>query len=706
MTSQPGGTGPLLSFFDWTQTGRAASTSRSRRIQKRHNHVKFVTSVANSAVYSLNELSSSFSTTSQLDSFFPLSSAAESRAKATVWSASDDYVRRLEASPTTKRGDKHADFQNRVLSRSELPNLSYLPSATTALPIIADRLSLPDRAGAVEMLAQLPPDLAELYSSPAGILRPEPPGGWRDGPAAFLVSHVEYVKTVKRLMAAGMVEFTTSPIVVNGLFAVAKPDGSLRLIMDTRRFNARCIDPADPGLPNPGWLAELQVEDDADIYEAKTDVSDYYHSFSVPAWMRPYLALPPLKASELGLGDRYGPDTLIYPMCTTLPMGWSHSVTIGQRSHEHLVDTAPAAEPRERITATSDRRLDRVRMVIYIDDVLWFGKDKRAVADRQARYLERMRDRGFLIKEPKVHPPCLRLEGLGLEFDGVLHRVGVSPIKLRYLCEDTTALIAAGRTSGVDLANILGRWTWAMLVRRPALSAFSSVYRFAQIAGRRVLPLWPSVVHELHVAIGLAPLLFARLDKRFAEEVVASDASSSGLGVVGCRVHPQDVAACASAADDVVRAAVQSLSWFCIVSAPWRGHNEHISSLELRAASVALRNLVSRPSCCGKRVLLLTDSTNVAGALTKGRSSSPMLLRRLRAIAAFSLAWDLQVFCRWIPSGANPADEPSRRFEAWRLTGLSGPAQSRPFQEAEPRPQPAEPPPHWLGLREPPLRLF
>jgi hypothetical protein len=62
------------------------------------------------------------------------------------------------------------------------------------------------------------------------------------------------------------------------------------------------------------------------------------------------------------------------------------------------------------------------------------------------------------------------------------------------------------------------------------------------------------------------------------------------------------------------------------------------------------------------RVALLTDSMVVAGAVTKGRSSSPDLLRRLRSLAALQLASGLRLFLRWIPSASNPADGPSRFF--------------------------------------------
>jgi hypothetical protein len=75
---------------------------------------------------------------------------------------------------------------------------------------------------------------------------------------------------------------------------------------------------------------------------------------------------------------------------------------------------------------------------------------------------------------------------------------------------------------------------------------------------------------------------------------------------------------------------------------------------------------LSHPLSTRRRLLVLSDSQVAVGALSKGRSSAPTLLRRLRAISASLLAGGVQLSVRWIPSASNPADEPSRRFSARR----------------------------------------
>ena len=103
------------------------------------------------------------------------------------------------------------------------------------------------------------------------------------------------------------------------------------------------------------------------------------------------------------------------------------------------------------------------------------------------------------------------------------------------------------------------------------------------------------------------------------------------------------------------------VNWQVVLAAPWRAL-EHINSYELRSSSTAIRWLLSHPGTIGTRVMLLSDSQVAVGCMAKGRTSSHVLLRRMRSIASHVLASGINVYCRWIPSELNPADEPSRRF--------------------------------------------
>jgi hypothetical protein len=101
--------------------------------------------------------------------------------------------------------------------------------------------------------------------------------------------------------------------------------------------------------------------------------------------------------------------------------------------------------------------------------------------------------------------------------------------------------------------------------------------------------------------------------------------------------------------------------WRVVIASPWTC-SEHINSYELRSSSTALRWVLSHPGTIGKRVTMISDSQVAVGGITKGRSSSHVLLRRLRSIAAHTLAAGITTYVRWVPSAMNPADEPSRRY--------------------------------------------
>ena len=344
-------------------------------------------------------------------------------------------------------------------------------------------------------------------------------------------------------------------------------------------------------------------------------------------------------------------------------------VFLTQSVHEHLLNTATRLR-RDRITGSSDLRVDRLRHAVYIDDLILVGLDRVEMAAAQAEYVGVANSRHLPVKPSKVVAPSIDgVDCLGMEINGTEHTVGLRPDKLDALCHDTRDIIDRGQATGRQLAEIVGRWTWAMLVARPALSVFNAVYRYINTAGRRLFTLWPSVVMELwtaaprpsalrHPHLGLVRPR-ARLRRSLDGQGVCAARCSArrrrrrlALGRPaqrrpGGRSRPQSP--------------LLAAPWTTIVSSPWR-EQEHINKLELRSASTALRWALSSPLSIRRRLLLLSDSQVAVGALSKGRSSSHPILCRLRPINALLLASGIQLYTRWIASADNPADAPSRAF--------------------------------------------
>jgi hypothetical protein len=220
----------------------------------------------------------------------------------------------------------------------------------------------------------------------------------------------------------------------------------------------------------------------------------------------------------------------------------------------------------------------------------------------QDSYIAAITKRGLIVKASKVvRPTADGCECIGLVVDGRHHTVGVSPTKLDVLCSDTLRLLARGRCTGFEMATLVGRWTWAMLANRPALACFNAVYRFADCAVGRHFTIWNSVRNELFTAVGLAPVLFARLSADWFPKVVATDACETGLGVVSSRTVSPPTNLTSSAAKQAVASAATHHRWSTVISARWRDE-EHINVLELRALTIGIKWVCSHPSSAERRV--------------------------------------------------------------------------------------------------------
>jgi hypothetical protein len=589
--------------------------------------------------------------------------------------------------------------------------LAPLPYAVRHQPperIRARDVALPDSPGRVRLLDVLPPPIAARYATrsdklmltQAEILQrdaAEKKQKKRHIKPVMGATTPEYLALLRRMVERQMLSFTESPMAVNGVFAVAKGDKDQRLIIDARPANRAFRVCPEVHLPTPDLTARLEPDEDGGpLFAAKVDLANYYHQLVMPTWMHPYFALPAVQAGAVGVEHLFGgqKEVWVWPCCTTLPMGFSHAVYLAQAVHEHVLCTRCGFNAADAVGPNTDTRLDRVRWQAYIDDLLLFGHDQKAVAKAQERYVAEMRRLGFPIKQEKVvRPTCKQITVLGLEFRGTERRLGLAASKLEDLIQRTQLVLHRGSCSGSELSQLVGSWVWASLARRPALAAFAAVYRFIEATKGRRVPLWASAQRELRIVCGIAPLLYARLGARACGAVLASDASLGGMGVVvrAASQEQQRVLAAdaggilrqiqrreigVEAAEEKARDAIgnalsdrrrdpqrsrpATVQWFVAQAYRWK-RAEHINVLEARAACCAIRYLARQESCSGRcRALLLCDSAVVVGAMQKGRTSAFRLLVQLRRMSAVLLGSDLELNSVWIPSKCNPADAPSR----------------------------------------------
>jgi len=335
------------------------SGSGSARVRQRFYRASRITGVANHCITSLNTLLSSFSKQSSISAPFvaPLSSS-QSRFINRIYQSSSDFVHACRRSIAPPHSSDGCQSDGIFDSLSFIDNFGYAShSRSNVVPLIASKVSLPSTVGSVELTSLLPPELTLRYNDPSQCIRdlsslPSNP------PAISSVagSRVEYTRLIRRMLGVGMVPIL-HPKVINGVFCVPK-DGtdSLRLIIDARSANERFVDPPHIELPTPDLLSRLVTDRSRPLFVAKADLDNFYHRLRLPEWMRPYFALPAVRAGEVGLsgsiivleGHRITlrSSDIIYPACVTLPMGWSHSVFVAQRAHEHLIDTRRVASVR------------------------------------------------------------------------------------------------------------------------------------------------------------------------------------------------------------------------------------------------------------------------------------------------------------------------------------------------------------------------
>jgi hypothetical protein len=633
--------------------------SRSRRVWQRFQRSNTITTITNNLIQSLNQLSLSFYSESVLyNQARNLSachvSSRQLRVFAHLHQCATRFVSRRTMNTIGSSVVSDDNLDGFDFSLFNPDTCQYSALAASAIPIEAEKLSLPSSSTFVDLLPLLPENIKLLYSSESNLLRPVPEIPKQKRSSVLCASPRDYIKTIFRLSQLGMVEFTENPKVVNGVFGVPKGENQIRLIIDARPANSVFMDSPKVELPTPDILSDLQIDRDQPLFIAKIDLDNFYHRLRLPNWLRPYFALPPVHKCDVGLSDS---TELIYPCCTTLPMGWSHSVFIAQAIHENILNQSPHFPLCDRLNRQNDLLLNRVRHQVYIDDLNIFGSNGAELCKIQQDYTTQVTQLGFVVKESKVVlPSATGVECVGIEINGNTKECGVSVNKLWNLCQETLRFLSRETATGLQLSRLVGKWSWAILVNRPAFSVFSAVYRFIECAGPKNFAIWSGVRRELNCIIGLAPLLFTNISKVFFSKTIATDASSEGQGVVATS------SSMAEFCDSDLSTFVKNSKWSTIISSKWRSA-EHINVLELRAVISSIRWALSYPSSIGCRVLVFSDSAVAVGAISKGRSSSPQLLSRLRLLASLLLSSGLRLTILWIPTSINPADEPSRNFQ-------------------------------------------
>jgi hypothetical protein len=404
-------------------------------------------------------------------------------------------------------------------------------------------------------------------------------------------------------------------------------------------------------------------------------------------------------------------------MYLTMPMGWSHAIFIAQAVHETVLLSVGLDLQRSlvcRRLGLYSPILSYALFMIYIDDFVVLSLQ----AD-EANAILYMALRAYALAKLPVSPAKVEFAtydrlrtqlALGLLIDGVSASVSASPAKLVPLIASTLSLLSLHEVDGSWVEQIVGSWTWFMLLRRPLLSLFHSVYRFIAVARGKRYQLWPSVRVELSLVLALCPFMTTSLRSLPISSLLATDASltagavvytplsqplMSSLWPMATRIpftylpvnnnfhvmfpssvdadNPMSIvrqpaftnASSELLAPPLLPSSISQLRWVTAFSHRW-SIPQHINVLELHSVLAAIRWALRTPSfthAAGTRIIVLVDNSVSVSVLLKGRARSRALQSVMRVLMAHMLVANFSILPIWIPSQANPADRPSRLLQ-------------------------------------------
>lgn len=314
----------------------------------------------------------------------------------------------------------------------------------------------------------------------------------------------QYADFLGGLFRRGLIDFAAEGTALSrlGVFFVAKKNGSLRIILDTRECNTFFVDPPRTRLPRAGAFSALEAPGCGRLALVQAAIENAFYGMQVPDRLSDFFGLPKIR--------------LDWPRGLELVAG-------------HL----PGCVGRERARRWAPARAHRPGQ----PRVAPLGGSQGLPRRRLRRQL-----RGAL-SGPATGCPHHRGDPVGLEAQGpssssgrdrrylVRKEVSLKSSRLFRLKDGLEQLVSGGWCDGPTLQSILGHCTWAALLRRESVAFFRYSYAFIEVAGIRQRKLWPSVSRDLRQFAAVLPLLRSRLAAPWSSRLLASDTSPCGVGV-------------------------------------------------------------------------------------------------------------------------------------------------------------------------------
>ena len=499
-------------------------------------------------------------------------------------------------------------------------------------------------------------------------------------------------------------------------------DGQLRhrqrLILDCRQVNFQFRAPPLTELGSLAALCEIEIGPGETVYTGGADIADCFYGCRLPIGMESFFCFkedllvrdakalfPEMPEWIHGLAE----DSVISPCLSVLPMGFSWSFYIVQQLHEQITMQALSIDRRDLILDSHPARELRRGTCLampYCDNVHVIGKESGRVEQHRLRVCECLREKGFQVHEEV--PASAVVPTLGGIVDGHAGLVRATPSRLWKIIIGFEYCLRKP-VSSEFVRRLLGHAMVLCVLNRCGMAIFRSLYDFSA-KGLGPCRLWKSAARECRMFIAVAPLLQGNLRREWSSRVTCTDASPEGYGIVECELRvdqvreigqwnerwrfkrlpvsewrPRERAFNYDVVSDLFTAGrpeptaginqeyveneefvevpfqlMKPSRWHTAKIGMWKNTSEHISLKEGRCFVLALRRLSRDSKQRGRKLLIFVDNLALGMAVSKGRAHDFHMLRVCQQVAAISLASDLFIRPRWVPSEVNPADGPSR----------------------------------------------
>ena len=338
---------------------------------------------------------------------------------------------------------------------------------------------------------------------------------------------------------------------------------------------------------------------------------------------------------------------------------------------------------------------------LHVDDGVFSSTSAEAADALMHEAADALERQGFVVGDRTQASECTKVVGFEVQRSPAMLRLPAAKASL--LIRSMLWLASCFIVDTGHVRSILGIWIWGAMLKREALAAGNSIFRFCQHFDGEKAQWWPTARREFRTMAGLVLSLYADVGARIAPYVYATDAQGAGegdhggWGIVGTPIprafgeflfskgtrpgrnaKKLDGTLGAKHASFLVPTIpftqlpeslfLRRRRWSVLGAGRWC-YPDHICLGESRAALKLFVALARRVGAHRSRVLSLQDNMPTSYGWARGRSSAPAINYLLRRRSAHCIGSEIAAILPWVETSRQPADEASRALDGAALAG-------------------------------------